>query len=138
EAFVSTPSPREEMAARSRATAETLSWERALDGHEDAWKAALAHARDRLDAVPRPAERALPAGLSGLARLAKNLWWTWDAEARSLFEDLSPRAWRAARHSPVRLLRSVAAGGVPAAAHDPAYAARVSQAVRRLEDYLAA
>src|SRR5207244_7706686 len=78
----------------------------------------------------------VPAALSGLSRLAGNLWWTWDSEAQALFEDLSPRAWRAARRSPVRMLRAVSAGGLPAAAHDPAYVRRIEGVVARFDAYV--
>src|SRR5205085_1038058 len=92
--------------------------------------------RGPLESLALGVPAVVPAALSGLARLAGNLWWTWDSEAQALFEDLSPRAWRAARRSPVRMLRAVSAGGLPAAAHDPAYVRRIEGVVARFDAYL--
>ena len=38
---------------------------------------------------------------AGLSRLARNLWWTWNQDALSVFEELSPRGWRNLHHNPV-------------------------------------
>ena len=134
--FISDSSDPDAMALRCRTTARDESWERTLPRHEDAWREALVRARARTEAAARAPEHPHPAALSGLSRLAENLWWTWDSEAQSVFEDLSPRAWRAARRSPVRMLHSVAAGGLPAAAHDPAFLSRISRVVARFDAYM--
>ena len=36
--------------------------------------------------------------------LARNLWWSWDQDARSLFRDLDPARWRELDHNPIALL----------------------------------
>ena len=45
----------------------------------------------------------LPEPLGPLVGLAYNLWWTWNREARTLFERIDPDLWSRYR-SPVRLL----------------------------------
>ena len=42
---------------------------------------------------------------TGLNRLARNLWWTWDQEAQEVFQELSPRCWQNLYHNAVAVLR---------------------------------
>jgi starch phosphorylase len=50
---------------------------------------------------------AIPPELEGLRELATNLHWTWDRDAKHLFERLDPAAWEASGHDPLRLLASI-------------------------------
>ena len=61
----------------------------------------------------------LPEPLRGLARLARNLWWSWDREATALFEELSPRSWDSCGHNPVSFLQRVYPEDVAARSADP-------------------
>ncbi len=45
--------------------------------------------------------------VTGLRKLAHNLWWTWDQQAQDLFQELSPRAWQNLYHNAVAILREV-------------------------------
>lgn len=36
--------------------------------------------------------------------LASNLWWTWNPEVITLFQDIDPARWRALDHNPIALL----------------------------------
>lgn len=47
---------------------------------------------------------ALPAELQCLDKLAHNLWWAWNYEARHLFSSLDPTLYREVKHNPVLLL----------------------------------
>lgn len=49
----------------------------------------------------------LPTSLSGLQKLAMNLWWSWDEDAQELWESIDPIAWIGARRNPVALLGSL-------------------------------
>ena len=40
-----------------------------------------------------------------LSEISQNLWWSWDAEATSLFRDLDPVMWRDLEHNPIALLQ---------------------------------
>src|SRR5260370_4995336 len=44
---------------------------------------------------------------SGLTKLARNLWWTWDQGAQEIFQELSPRGWQNLYHNAVAILREV-------------------------------
>lgn len=49
----------------------------------------------------------LPAKLKPLEELAKNLWWVWNSEGKSLFRDLNPDMWRSTGENPVMLLQQL-------------------------------
>ena len=46
----------------------------------------------------------MPAELSKLEELARNMWWVWNYEARDLFRDLAPEIYHDVKHNPVMLL----------------------------------
>ncbi len=151
------PSP-----ARCRRSATRLSWKDFLGAYEEAWGEAanLAEARREqgFEAPPRPVvplpvkstalERqphllrfdvaaSLPPELAGLEELSRNLWWCWDSEAPTLFEELSPQGWERCAHNPVRLLRQVYAADLAERAADPDYVERVKRTLQRFQAAMA-
>ena len=46
----------------------------------------------------------LPEELAALHRIAYNLWWTWEPEARALFKRIDLELWHNVRHNPVEML----------------------------------
>lgn len=49
----------------------------------------------------------LPEELKSLDILSKNIWWVWNSQGKSLFQDLSPELWRESGHNPVLLLQKI-------------------------------
>ena len=49
----------------------------------------------------------LPSKLKHLETLAKNLWWVWNSDAKSLCRDLNPDLWRSTGENPVMLLQQL-------------------------------
>ena len=45
--------------------------------------------------------------ITSLKALTRNLWWSWDTEAKQIFEELSPLLWERNNHNPVELLRHI-------------------------------
>ncbi len=41
----------------------------------------------------------LPDRISGQAKLAENLWWSWNPAARMLFKTLDRQAWKESVHN---------------------------------------
>jgi starch phosphorylase len=68
--------------------------------------------------------------------LARNLWWSWDAEATSLFRELDPVRWRELDHNPVALLSEITFGELEKRAGRHVLHSRVHYAYRRLREYL--
>src|SRR5579884_2421675 len=73
---------------------------------------------------------------TGLNKLARNLWWTWDQEAQEIFEELSPRCWQNLYHNAVAVLREVSEYELRVRLQDPDFAARVRDVLRDFEAYL--
>ncbi len=73
---------------------------------------------------------------AGLNRLARNLWWTWNQDARSVFEELAPLVWEHHGHNPVAVLREVTLYEMRVRLLDPLFAAKVRTVLAAFEAYL--
>lgn len=74
----------------------------------------------------------LPDRISGLGRLAFDLWWTWNQEVREVFRRLDYPLWRLTSHNPVRMLGMVPHERLEQAAKDPSFLAVYDAAVEAL------
>ncbi len=73
---------------------------------------------------------------TGLNKLARNLWWTWDQEAQEVFQEFSPRAWMNLYHNAVAVLREVSEAELRARLQDADTAERVRQVLKDFDAYL--
>jgi starch phosphorylase len=71
-----------------------------------------------------------------LGAMARNLWWSWDAETASLFRSLDPQRWRECDHNPIVLLQDLAPDALEQRVSELALHARINQAYRRMQEYL--
>ena len=74
--------------------------------------------------------------VSGLNKLAHNLWWTWDQEAQELFQELSPRSWQNLYHNAVAVLHEVSDYELRVRLQDEDFAARVRRVLKAFDAYL--
>ena len=93
---------------------------RLLDGAADIEAAAAALA-DRL-----------PARLAPFARIAYNYRWSWDTEARDLFQVVDPQRWELCNGNPIRLLTETSTAALQRAEADPELIARAEATLGRL------
>ena len=70
--------------------------------------------------------------------LARNLWWSWDHNANSLFLDLDPARWNELNNNPVSLLAEFPLAQLESRAGEVMLHSRVNYAYRRLLEYLEA
>jgi len=75
--------------------------------------------------------------ISALKKLSRNLWWSWDTEAKELFKELSPLLWERVNHNPVELLRHISNDELLARI-DCELGEKLDSVSRRFEAYLAA
>jgi glycogen phosphorylase len=75
--------------------------------------------------------------VTGLNRLTRNLWWTWDQEAQELFQELSPRGWQNLYHNAVAILHEVSESELRARLQDPDFAGHVRHVLDDFAAYLA-
>src|SRR5882724_5892072 len=74
---------------------------------------------------------------TGLNRLARNLWWTWDQASQEIFQELSPRGWQNLYHNAVAVLHEVSDYELRVRLQDSDFARRVQRVLKSFEDYLA-
>ncbi len=73
-----------------------------------------------------------------LRKLAHNLWWTWNPDAKRLFESLDPKAWRAMSSSPHRVLDSLPEWRKATLRTDERFLEALAAVEGQLKTYLAA
>jgi starch phosphorylase len=74
---------------------------------------------------------AVPERVAGLATLARNLGWSWNRDARSLYRAIDPTLWRLTRHNPFALLRRVDPARLAACAADAEFLRRYDVVIER-------
>src|SRR5262252_10056426 len=74
--------------------------------------------------------------VSGLNRLAHNLWWTWDQEAQEIFQELSPRGWMNLYHNAVAILHEVSYYELCVRLQDHEFAERVREVLKAFDFYM--
>ena len=90
-----------------------------------------------IDPIPLPQSPAqLPSSLSRLWELAHNLWWSWNPEARALFETLDRTLWKLTSHNPVKLLRQLSPERAVSASTDPAFLRRYESVLMAFDTYM--
>jgi glycogen phosphorylase len=73
---------------------------------------------------------------TGLNKLARNLWWTWDQNAQEIFAELSPRGWQTLYHNAVAILHEVSDYELRVRLQDPHFADRVRQMLDAFDKYM--
>lgn len=79
----------------------------------------------------------LPAPLEGLHKVARNLWWSWDTDARNLFREIDLNQWRACGHNPVALLETLSYDKLEEIAANKELMAKVNKVCSDFEAYMA-
>src|SRR5882724_2720147 len=73
---------------------------------------------------------------TGLNRLARNLWWTWDQASQEIFQELSPRGWQNLYHNAVAVLHEVSDYELRVRLQDLDFAERVRNVLHNFEAYM--
>ena len=78
----------------------------------------------------------LPSQLKPLEELAKNLWWVWNSEAKALFRDINPDAWRNTGENPVIVLQQMSFERIQELMADKDFMARLTHVYGQFKDYM--
>lgn len=73
--------------------------------------------------------------ISACKKLSRNLWWSWDTEAKDLFKALSPFLWERVNHNPVELLRHISNDELEARCCCE-LGGKIARVTQRFENYL--
>ena len=84
----------------------------------------------------RTLDRFIAPAQERLWALARNLWWSWDHDASSLFRDLDPVRWRQLNHNPIALLIEMPLDEIERRAAELVLHSRINYAYRRQQEYL--
>lgn len=80
----------------------------------------------------------VPANLSKLEELSKNIWWSWDYETRYLFQSISKEVWSSTEHNPVLVLAQIAYEDLEKLAEDTVFMSRLDACYERFTAYMTA
>lgn len=78
----------------------------------------------------------LPERIEGLAELAYNLWWSWNPDAKQLFQNIHKRLWDELNHNPVLFLRKVDRATLNAMAQDGNYLQLYKKVMQEYREYM--
>jgi glucan phosphorylase len=78
----------------------------------------------------------IPQRLSGLGKLAENMWWSWNPAARMLFKALDRQAWKESIHNPDKMLKELPSEIMERAAVDEDYLRHYDVVMSRFEKYM--
>ncbi|MCK5172571.1 MAG: alpha-glucan family phosphorylase, partial [Planctomycetes bacterium] len=78
----------------------------------------------------------LPETLKDLTVIAKNLFWSWNAEFVELFKRIDNNLWAQSGHNPVKMLATVSQARLEDLAENEGFIYQLSQAAEKLNDYM--
>jgi len=78
----------------------------------------------------------MPDRLKPLEEMAKNLWWVWNSEGKSLFRELDPDMWRSTGENPVMLIQSLSAARLQEIKSDAGLLSRIDKVYASFKDYM--
>ena len=81
-------------------------------------------------------ESALPEELTSLRTISRNLWWVWNNEARSLFNEIDPVIWENCEHNPIILLEETSHDRFLELKSDESFILRMKTAENQLNKYI--
>src|SRR4051812_3486583 len=74
--------------------------------------------------------------LSGLQKIAYNLWWTWEPEAMDLFRRIDPDLWEKTGHNPVEVLGLLQQAALDNLRSDEGFMAHLGRVDAKLKEYM--
>ncbi|WP_143306439.1 alpha-glucan family phosphorylase [Chitinophaga vietnamensis] len=83
-------------------------------------------------------EAAFPAALKPLQKIGGNLWWSWNSEARALFEHIDAACWRQCQHNPLKMLKTLGLDALLQLEKDKDFLDRLAIAEQKFDDYMQA
>ncbi len=78
----------------------------------------------------------LPGKLKSLEDIARNLWWVWNSEGKTLFRELDPDLWRATGENPVMVLQQLSSARLEEIKADKDMMARIDKVYASFKEYM--
>ena len=158
--FVSmTPEAMSEARTHASEVASTALWDKFFKYYKETYSIALRKSQERYDLfrdkrqhdlyflkdVPveqKPVwnrvviEPSIPQKLGKLARIAENFWWTWNAEAKQLFEEIDPELWHKSGRNPRILAELLTINRLKALESNEDFIQKVDKVYEIFQDYM--
>ena len=78
----------------------------------------------------------LPERINKLAKVADNLWWTWNTDFLKLFKTIDCDLWETVGKNPVKFLKLVSQEKLENVANNPEFLRDYDKIVNNFEDYM--
>ncbi len=154
-----TPQAMREIRSNARNISEKALWQHLFDHYEKTYEIALGKSESRYSqyqnktsnmgvmveelCVEKPkwhrvsVKSQLPEALQQLEALSENLWWSWNFEARELFEEISgPELWKECEENPIHALQLLPLERLESFANDDAFISRLAAVYDRFQRYI--
>lgn len=81
---------------------------------------------------------AVPERISGLVKLAQNLWWSWNFDAIELFEMIDRELWNEVEKNPIALIEALPLEILKSLEENDSFLKKLDEVVARFDAYMAA
>lgn len=81
-------------------------------------------------------DKTLPKRLHALEELSRNLWWSWNPEARDLFEGIDPALWGECEHNPIAFLDRLSVERLKELEQDSAFLTALDSVYAQFQAYM--
>lgn len=81
---------------------------------------------------------AIPERLSGLVRLSKNIWWTWNYDAIELFEVIDKELWYELKSNPIAMIEALPYDVLKSLELNPEFLEKLDSVMKKFDDYMEA
>ncbi|WP_300739660.1 alpha-glucan family phosphorylase [uncultured Alistipes sp.] len=81
-------------------------------------------------------DKTLPKRLHALEELSRNLWWSWNVEARDLFEGIDPSLWAECEHNPIAFLDRLSVERLKELEHDAVFLTALDSVHKQFREYM--
>ncbi len=78
----------------------------------------------------------LPSSLIPLQKIAKNVWWSWNHEARQLFSMIDPELWEAVNQNPVALIERMSLKTMQHLETDQEFLTKLDEVYTKFQNYM--
>ncbi len=81
-------------------------------------------------------DKTLPKRLHALEELSRNLWWSWNVEARDLFEGIDPALWAECEHNPIAFLDRLSVERLKELEQDAIFLTALDSVYTQFQEYM--
>jgi phosphorylase/glycogen(starch) synthase len=79
----------------------------------------------------------VPERLSGLVKLSKNLWWSWNYDAIELFEVIDKELWYEVNNNPISLIEALPLDVLKSLEQNPEFLEKLDSVITNFDKYMA-